>query len=73
MKKYSLLAALAFSALTVTATPKESTSQGTPQNMDKFITELMGKMTLHEKIGQLEFAGDGKHRYRTSQEQRRCQ
>ena len=53
MKKYSLLAALAFSALTVTATPKESTSQGTPQNMDKFITELMGKMTLHEKIGQL--------------------
>ena len=53
MKKYSLLAALAFSALTVTATPKESTSQGTPQDMDKFITELMGKMTLHEKIGQL--------------------
>ena len=49
MKKYTLLAALAFSALTVTATPKESTSQGTPQDMDKFITELMGKMTLHEK------------------------
>ena len=53
MKKYSLLAALAFSALTVTATPKENTSQGNPQEMDKFITELMGKMTLHEKIGQL--------------------
>ena len=53
MKKYTLLAALAFSALTVTATPKESTPQGTPQDMDKFITELMGKMTLHEKIGQL--------------------
>ena len=43
MKKYSLLAALAFSALTVTATPKESTSQGTPQDMDKFITELIGQ------------------------------
>ena len=53
MKKYTLLAALAFSALTVTATPKENTSQGNPQEMDKFITELMGKMTLHEKIGQL--------------------
>ena len=51
MKKYTLLAALAFSALTVTATPKENTSQGNPQEMDKFITELMGKMTLHEKIG----------------------
>ena len=45
MKKYTLLAALAFSALTVTATPKENTSQGNPQEMDKFITELMGKMT----------------------------
>ena len=44
---------MAFSALTVTATPKENTSQGNPQEMDKFITELMGKMTLHEKIGQL--------------------
>lgn len=43
MKKYTLLAALAFSALTVTATPKENTSQGNPQEMDKFITELMGK------------------------------
>lgn len=53
MKKYTLLAALAFSALTVTATPKENTSQGNPQEMDKFITELMDKMTLHEKIGQL--------------------
>ena len=49
MKKYTLLAALAFSALTVTATPKENTSQGNPQEMDKFITELMGKMTLHLK------------------------
>ena len=60
MKKYTLLAALAFSALTVTATPKENTSQGNPQEMDKFITELMDKMTLHEKIGQLNLmvAGD---------------
>ena len=32
---------------------QENTSQGNPQEMDKFITELMGKMTLHEKIGQL--------------------
>ena len=60
MKKYSLLAALAFSALTVTATPKENTSQGNPQEMDKFITELMGKMTLHEKIGQLNLPVNGK-------------
>ena len=48
-----IISSLAFSALTVTATPKENTSQGNPQEMDKFITELMGKMTLHEKIGQL--------------------
>ena len=85
MKKYTLLAALAFSALTVTATPKENTSQGNPQEMDKFITELMGKMTLHEKIGQLNLPvtgnivtglklapGNVKMRPRKSQEQRRC-
>ena len=72
MKKYTLLAALAFSALTVTATPKENTSQGNPQEMDKFITELMGKMTLHEKNRSAQPAGNGKHRHRTSQEQRRC-
>ena len=65
MKKYTLLAALAFSALTVTATPKENTSQGNPQEMDKFITELMGKMTLHEKIGQLNLPVTGKPRAAT--------
>ena len=49
MKKYTLLAALAFSALTVTATPKENTSQGNPQAMDKFITELMGTIDVYKR------------------------
>ena len=53
MKKYTLLLAVSLSALMAAAMPKKDTPKGTPQEMDKFITELMGKMTLHEKIGQL--------------------
>jgi beta-glucosidase len=54
MKKYTLLLAASFFAFTATAAmPKGGNPDGTPQEMDKFITELMGKMTLHEKIGQL--------------------
>lgn len=53
MKKYTLLLAASLSAFMAVAMPKKDISKDTPQEMDKFITELMGKMTLHEKIGQL--------------------
>lgn len=53
MKKYTLLLAVSLFTLIATATPKKNTPTGSPQDMDKFITELMSKMTLHEKIGQL--------------------
>lgn len=53
MKKYTLLLAVSLFALIATATPKKDTPKGSPQEMDKFITELMSRMTLHEKIGQL--------------------
>ena len=53
MRKYTLLAAVSLSALMATATPKDTKPQGSPRNMDKFITELMSRMTIEEKIGQL--------------------
>ncbi len=54
MKKCTLLAAVSLSALMATATPKDNKPAGTPlQPMDKFITELMSRMTIEEKIGQL--------------------
>lgn len=53
MKKYTLLLAASFSAFMAVAMPAKDISKDTPQKMDKFVTELMGKMTLHEKIGQL--------------------
>lgn len=53
MRKCTLLAAVSLSALMATATPKDTKPQGSPQNMDQFITELMSRMTLEEKIGQL--------------------
>lgn len=38
----------------MTAVPKDKKPQSSaPRDMDKFITELMGKMTVEEKIGQL--------------------
>ena len=53
MKKLSLLAAASMSALLATATPKGETPQPQPRDMDTFISELMAKMTVEEKIGQL--------------------
>ena len=53
MKKYTLLLLVSLSALMAAAMPGKATGKDTPQDMDKFITELMSKMTLHEKIGQL--------------------
>lgn len=53
MKKVTLLAAVSMSTLLATASPKGETPENTPRDMDKFITELMSKMTVEEKIGQL--------------------
>lgn len=53
MKKYTLFLLASLTALMATATPTGSNPDQTSREMDKFITELMGKMTLHEKIGQL--------------------
>ena len=53
MKKYTLFLLASLTALMATATPTGSNPDKKSREMDKFITELMGKMTLHEKIGQL--------------------
>ena len=53
MRTCTLLAAVSLSALMATATPKDTKPQGSPRTMDKFITELMSRMTIEEKIGQL--------------------
>lgn len=53
MKKYTLFLLASLTALMATATPTGSNPDRKSREMDRFITELMGKMTLHEKIGQL--------------------
>lgn len=53
--KLLLLAAILFVAISL---PKTSFSQTDPK-MDKFITDLMSKMTLEEKLGQLNLPGSG--------------
>lgn len=53
MKKFLLFAVLAVATATMTAAPKGKAKTAAPEDMDRFITELMGKMTLQEKIGQL--------------------
>ena len=53
MKKLSLLAAASMSALLAVAGPKDGMPQPQPRDMDTFISELMAKMTVEEKIGQL--------------------
>ena len=53
MKRLSFLAAVSLSAVMATATPKGEKPESAPRDMDTFITELMSKMTVEEKIGQL--------------------
>ena len=53
MKRLSFLAAVSLSAVMATATPKGEKPGSAPSDMDTFITELMSKMTVEEKIGQL--------------------
>lgn len=51
MKRYFILASILLSILSLQAKPK--------QDMDAFITSLMQRMTLHEKIGQLNLLPTG--------------
>ena len=53
MKKRALFIAFSLSALMTTAMPGKNNPKDTPREMDKFVTELMKKMTVEEKIGQL--------------------
>lgn len=45
-------------------------AQKAPRDMDRFIDQLMKKMTLEEKIGQLQPARDRRDHYRTGEKQR---
>lgn len=53
MKKRILFIAFSLSTLMAIAMPGKNSLKSTPQEMDKFVTELMKKMTIEEKIGQL--------------------
>jgi len=53
MKTFALFIAISLSILTVASVSAKDTPKRSPQDMDKFITELMNKMTIEEKIGQL--------------------
>ncbi len=53
MKRLTLFAALFLIALMATAAPKDKKQKDNPQNMQEFIDDLMSRMTVEEKIGQL--------------------
>lgn len=59
MKRYTLLLIISLSALMAVAIPPEKKNTSSPQEMDRFVTELMSRMTLHEKIGQLNLPVSG--------------
>ncbi|NDV81276.1 beta-glucosidase BglX [Bacteroides sp. 51] len=59
MKTFALFITISLSTLTVTSVAGKDTSKRSPQEMDKFITELMDKMTIEEKIGQLNLPVSG--------------
>ena len=66
-KRTSLLLATALIGVTVQA-------QKSPQDMDRFIDALMRRMTVEEKIGQLNLTRDRrKSAIRSGKEQRRGQ
>ncbi len=56
MKRVVIAACIAASIFKVDA---QTIAQSEKVKMDKFITELMSKMTIEEKIGQLNFPGGG--------------
>jgi beta-glucosidase len=48
-----------FVTLSALGQQKKAPATQSPQNMDKFVSDLMGKMTLEEKIGQLNLVSVG--------------
>ena len=50
MKKRILFIAFSLSTLMAIAMPGKNSLKSTPQEMDKFVTELMKKMTIEDKI-----------------------
>lgn len=67
-KRTSLLLATALIGVTATVQAQKS-----PQDMDRFIDALMRRMTVEEKIGQLNLPGDRRDHHRSGKEQRRGQ
>ena len=65
-KRTSLLLATALIGVTATVQAQKS-----PQDMDRFIDALMRRMTVEEKIGQLN--RDRRDHHRSGKEQRRGQ
>jgi beta-glucosidase len=59
MKKIVIISALILSAIPTVFAQQEKTKPSSSQNMDKFISELMSKMTVEEKIGQLNLVSVG--------------
>lgn len=59
MKTFALFIAISLSTLTVASVSAKDTPERSPQDMDKFITGLMNKMTIEEKIGQLNLPVSG--------------
>jgi beta-glucosidase len=58
MKKLLIIPALVLIGCAAVSAQKKTTILS-PQNMDKFVSDLMGKMTLEEKIGQLNLVSVG--------------
>lgn len=59
MKTFALFIAISLSTFTVASVSAKDTTKRSTQDMDKFITELMNKMTIEEKIGQLNLPVSG--------------
>lgn len=57
--KQILFIIISLSVFTVTSVSAKDTPKRMPREMDKFITELMNKMTIEEKIGQLNLPVSG--------------
>lgn len=57
--RFSLIHTLAASAMLLLVTPARGAGRGADGDMDKFVSSLMAKMTLQEKIGQLNLCGAG--------------
>ena len=59
MKKRILFIAFSLSTLMAVAMPGKNSLKSTPQEMDKFVTELMKKMTIVYRTFQLKICKNG--------------